>query len=102
MKYGLLCLSVRCCNLLPHKMQGRNGINQLTAVTAAGFDKRMLAVPLALTVLFYAWGVHRSTRVQDDFLKEHYDCHDDDTCRVKFSFGAAISLLWLNFIVAAT
>lgn len=32
-----------------------------TGVMVAGFDRRFLAVPLALTMLFYTIGVYRST-----------------------------------------
>jgi hypothetical protein len=72
-----------------------------TGVMVAGFDRRFLAVPLALTILFYSVGVYRSTHVQDDFLKDDHKCPDDDTCDTDVPFfGPGLKLLWPNIVMA--
>lgn len=72
----------------------------LTSPVVSGFNNRILAIPLALTILFYIGGVIRSTHVQDHFLTENHKCPDDDSCRVRLPKWTAFRLLWPNAAMA--
>lgn len=64
------------------------------------FDRRILAIPLALTMVFYILGVYLSTNHQDDFFTEDHKCTDNSTCHVKVRPRAVIRLLWPNALMA--
>jgi hypothetical protein len=71
-----------------------------TATFVPGFDKRALAIPLGLTILFYILGVYLSTNHQDDLLEADHACPDDKTCTTKVGILGAVKVLWPNAIMA--
>src|SRR6266849_920912 len=71
-----------------------------TAAFVAGFNRRVLSIPVGLTFACYMVGVYLSTHHQDDVFTKDHECPDDASCTAKLKPGLVAQILWPNALMA--